>query len=69
LFKGQKGLVLLCIDSAKVKAEIRYEDIEGREKYPHIYGPLNVDSVIKVLNFEPNKNGRFKLPKENQSEA
>jgi len=69
LFKGQKELVLLCIDSAKVKAEIRYESIEGNEKYPHIYGPLNIDSVIKVLDFEPDGDDKFKLPKEIQNKA
>jgi len=69
LFKGQKELVLLCIDSAKVKAEIHYESIEGNEKYPHIYGPLNIDSVIKVLDFEPDRDGKFKLSKEIQNIA
>jgi uncharacterized protein (DUF952 family) len=37
LFHGQKGLALLCIDSDKVKAEIRYEGAEGKEQYPHIW--------------------------------
>lgn len=64
LFKGQKDLVLLCIDSAKVKAEIRYEGAEGGEKYPHIYGSLNVNSVVKVLDFKQDNEGSFRLPKE-----
>ena len=64
LFRGQNGLVLLCIDSEQVRAEICYEtpgpDIE--EAYPHIYGPLNVDAVVKVLAFEPGADGTFTLP-------
>ncbi len=64
LFHAQKGLVLLYIDSDKVQAEIRYEGVEGRERYPHIYGSLNIDAVIKEHNFEPDKDGMFKLPKE-----
>ena len=63
LFKAQRGLVLLCIESDKVKAEIKYEGT-GKELYPHIYGPLNIDAVIKVLGFEPNQDGKFQLPKE-----
>jgi uncharacterized protein (DUF952 family) len=62
LFCAKKGLVLLCIETAGVQSEIRYEGTEG-ELYPHIYGPLNVDAVTKVLDFEPRKDGRFKLPK------
>lgn len=64
LFRAQKELVLLCIESDKVRAEIRYEGCEGGERYPHIYGPLNIDAVIKVLDFEPGEEGFFELPRE-----
>lgn len=62
LFRNQKGLVLLCINSNKVKAEIRYEGVE--ELFPHIYGALNVDAVFEVIGFEPDEDGKFKLPQE-----
>lgn len=58
LFRAQKELVLLCIESDKVRAEIRYEGCEGGERYPHIY------AVIKVLDFEPGEDGMFELPRE-----
>lgn len=61
LFRGQKGLVLLEIDESRVKAEIRYEG-ETEEKFPHIYGRLNLDAVICVHNFEPRQDGSFRLP-------
>ena len=64
LFCAQKGLMLLYIDTTKVQSEIRYESAGSKELYPHIYGPLNIDAVIKVAPFEPVRNGRFKLPKE-----
>jgi uncharacterized protein (DUF952 family) len=64
LFLAQKGLVLLCIAVNKVQSEIRYEGAGSEELYPHIYGPLNVDSVTKFADFEPAKNGKFVLPKE-----
>lgn len=62
-FKGKKGLILLCIDEDKVISEIKWEDLynEGRN-YPHIYGELNIDSVIEVFDFEPKENGCFELP-------
>jgi uncharacterized protein (DUF952 family) len=63
LFPGQKGLVLLCIETDKVQSEIRYEGIEGGEMYPHIYGSLNVDALVKTLDFKPHRDGGFMLPK------
>ena len=62
-FRGQKGLVLLCIDTDKVAAEIRYENLEGgQELFPHIYGEINADAVVEVAEFEPGVDGYFTLP-------
>lgn len=63
-FPKQKGLVLLCIDCDRVKAEIKYEGLETQELFPHIYGELNLDAYFEVLDFEPNANGKFDLPKQ-----
>lgn len=60
-FANQAGLVLLCIDSEKVQSEIKYE-VVGEEKFPHIYGILNIDAVIDAIAFSPDSNGKFKLP-------
>ena len=63
LFHGRTDLVLLCIDGAKVRAEIREENLEGgQERYPHIYGPLNLDAVLEVADFPPRPDGSFDLP-------
>ncbi len=61
-FRGRTGLVLLCIDPQKVQPEIRYEPAEQGELFPHIYGPLNADAVVRVEAFEPGPDGRFTLP-------
>ena len=62
-FRGQTGLVLLCIDTAKVTAEIRYENLEGGQQlFPHIYGEINNDAVVQVAEFEPAADGYFALP-------
>lgn len=63
LFPNQQGLILLCIDSDKVQAEIKYEGLEIEELFPHIYGPVNIDAVFKVLDFEPGEDGKFELPR------
>lgn len=61
-YRAQRSLVLLCIDSDKVQAELKYEPVEGGEQFPHLYGALNLDAVTEVLNFEPGQSGLFQLP-------
>lgn len=64
-FLGQKDLVLLCIEASRVKAPIKYEQPEGDTRsFPHIYGPLNIDSVIRTLDFQPVPDGTFFLPEQ-----
>jgi len=42
------------IDEKKVNSKIVYEDLyNAGEKYPHIYGPLNIDAVVEVHDFIP----------------
>jgi uncharacterized protein (DUF952 family) len=61
-FRSQGDLVLLCIDSQKVEADIRYEGVE--DLFPHVYGALNVDAVLKVVEFVCAEDGFFELPQE-----
>ena len=62
-FRGRGGLVLLAIGTGRVTAGIVYENLEGgRELFPHIYGELNADAVVGVLEFEPDKDGYFSTP-------
>lgn len=60
-FKGQRDLVLLCIDSERLQSELRYDAV-GNQHFPHVYGEINLDAVEQVLDFEPNANGEFALP-------
>ena len=64
LFKGRNDLQILVIDASKVKNIIKYEDAGDGELYPHIYGALNIDAVISVLDFNADQNGLFVLPKD-----
>lgn len=63
LFKGQANLVLLVIDESKVKHRIVYEDLYNlNEDFPHIYGEINLDCVVDVLDFPPDVDGNFQFP-------
>ena len=49
-YKGQTGLVKLKIEKAKVQRPVLFElatDLD--ELFPHIYGALNLDSVVEVI--------------------
>jgi uncharacterized protein (DUF952 family)/4-amino-4-deoxy-L-arabinose transferase-like glycosyltransferase len=62
-FPGQKDLVLLCIDPSKLKAHVKYENLEGGQTlFPHVYGPIDLDAVMGVLDFPPDRDGSFHLP-------
>jgi uncharacterized protein (DUF952 family) len=61
-YAGQSGLVLLCIEVDRLKPELRYEAADGDE-FPHLYGALNLDAVLRVVDFEPSPAG-FELPPE-----
>jgi uncharacterized protein (DUF952 family) len=63
LFRGQADLMLLVIDPARLSARLVYEDSYGAgQAFPHIYGPLNLDAVRRVVPFPPDANGCFTLP-------
>lgn len=64
LFRGREDLLLLEIDEARLSAEVRYEDAGDGRLFPHIYGPLEVAAVVRVIEFPPGPDRRFTLPGE-----
>jgi len=49
-YKGQTGLVKLKIEKEKVQRPVLFELAEDLDElFPHIYGPLNIDSVVEVI--------------------
>jgi uncharacterized protein (DUF952 family) len=64
VFTKRHGLVLLMIDPFHLTAGVRWEKgtDQPKELFPHIYGPLNLDAVVKVFDFEPGAEGKFILP-------
>jgi uncharacterized protein (DUF952 family) len=63
LYHGQTDLLLLVIDPELLAADLVYEDTTGvGQDFPHIYGPLNLDAVTRVVAFPPRMDGSFVLP-------
>jgi uncharacterized protein (DUF952 family) len=70
-YKEQTGLVLLVVDPARLASDLKWEPPTGGgpppglpagDMFPHVYGPINLDAVVQVLDFEADSNGRFSLP-------
>lgn len=61
-YRGRHGLVLLVIDPAKLRAELRHEAaVDGAGVFPHIHGPLNADAVTGVLPLPCGADGGFAI--------
>jgi uncharacterized protein (DUF952 family) len=57
-YRGLPALLLLVIDARRLTAPLRYDEVPGTaEPFPHIYGPLNPDAVIRALPFPPGPDG------------
>ena len=56
----QEELWLFFIDKSRVKSAIRYDDKE--RLFPHIYGPLNWDAVVKVGAMVRDRKGDWIFP-------
>jgi uncharacterized protein (DUF952 family) len=70
-YKGQSDLVLLVIEPALLSSDLKWEPPAGGtpppgvhegDLFPHIYGPLNLDAVVKVLDLTANGDGTYSLP-------
>jgi uncharacterized protein (DUF952 family) len=75
-YRGQVGLVLLAIDESLVRSDLRWEapaghpaeGISPEDLFPHIYGPINLDAVLRIHVLELDTNEvqiTPQLPKEN----
>ena len=68
-YRAQTGLVVLEIDPALLKPELKWEPPvhpqpgenlpPDTDLFPHLYGPLNLDAVIRVHDFPANADGSF----------
>jgi uncharacterized protein (DUF952 family) len=70
-YASQTGLVLLVLDPSRLTSVVKWESpadgvvpdgVPEGALFPHIYGPINLEAVVQVLDFEPDRNGEFRLP-------
>jgi uncharacterized protein (DUF952 family) len=70
-YQGQRGLLLLMIDPSLLTSDLKWEPSSGGtpppgvpegDLFPHVYGPINLDAVVKVFDLDADPNGKYKFP-------
>jgi uncharacterized protein (DUF952 family) len=70
-YKGARDLLLLVIEPACLTSDLRWEAPSGGtpppgvpegDLFPHVYGPINLDAVVQVVDMQSNPDGKFSPP-------
>src|ERR1700729_3475636 len=71
-YPGKEELFVLFIEESRLHAELKYEapTMQRGESagalFPHLYGELNLDAVVRVVALPCGADGSFRLPDELQ---
>jgi uncharacterized protein (DUF952 family) len=63
-FAGQRGLLLIAVDDAKLGPALRYEPSRGGALFPHLYAPLDPKAVRWVAPLPLNQDGSHLFPED-----
>ena len=70
-YKGQNDLFLLVIEPSLLSSDLKWEPPSGGapppgvaegELFPHVYGPINLQAVVQVIDLESNPDGKYSFP-------
>ena len=70
-YKGQDSLLLLVIEPDRLTSDLKWEPPSGGtpppgvpdgDLFPHIYGPINLEAVIRVFDLQSEPDGRYRFP-------
>jgi uncharacterized protein (DUF952 family) len=70
-YSGQHDLLLLVIEPALLEPDLKWEPpAEGApppgvaegDLFPHVYGPINLDAIVRVFDLESASDGKFSFP-------
>ena len=59
---GQDGLVLLSVDASVLGPALKWEPSRGGALFPHLYGDLSLDAVLRIDDLPLMPNGRHRFP-------
>lgn len=66
-YRGRNDLVLLKLDESRIKPKVKWEAPSGplapghseSDSFPHVYGPINLDAIASVVDFQPDPDGMW----------
>ena len=67
-YPGQSDLVVLVIDPVRLTSKLKWESPTGGQPpagvpetdlFPHIYGPLNLEAVVNVVDLKTDDSNKF----------
>ncbi len=70
-YSGQAGLILLVIEPKRLTSDLKWEPpAEGAPPpgvpegslFPHVYGPINLEAVVRVFDLQSQPDGKYKFP-------
>ena len=61
-FAGQSDLVLVAIDSEKLKGDLKWEPSRGGALFPHLYAPLDTKAALSVVPLPLGADGKHIFP-------
>jgi uncharacterized protein (DUF952 family) len=67
-YRGCRDLIVLFIDESRLRAELKYEapsvasGAHRAGEFPHLYGELNIDAVVRVVELQCEFDGSFTKP-------
>ncbi|UFH55457.1 DUF952 domain-containing protein [Spirosoma sp. KNUC1025] len=47
-YRSVPDLLLLHVDADKLTHELKYEESTNKALFPHLYGPLNKNAIVKI---------------------
>jgi uncharacterized protein (DUF952 family) len=62
-FAGQRDLVLVAVDADTLGDKLKWEPSRGGALFPHLYGNLNVNTVLRVDPLPLDASGRHAFPR------
>jgi uncharacterized protein (DUF952 family) len=60
-FHGQDSIVVAEVDAEKNSELLKYEFSRGGNKFPHLYGNLELSSIINYWTLSPDDKGAYDL--------
>jgi uncharacterized protein (DUF952 family) len=62
LFHGKGDLLVLVIDSQRLRAEVKFEKApDGSGEFPHVYGPIGRKAVVGVYGLPAGADGSYDI--------